>query len=218
MFKSRAFVFALLCPIEIGIAAEAVASTMVDPINAASPLTAGASWGVPEAGFAYVPTFSYTLDGIATRFGDNGCYSAPCYNQTVTIALYLGLPGSLTLLGSGDIIPVGNEFVTASISPVALTAGVTYFVAFQNINGIYVNATEGGPISTGLYYDESGGLTFDRGPDGVATPGFGFVAEFFGTIPAVPETSTWAMLLLGFAGIGFMAYRRKLSISALVAA
>jgi hypothetical protein len=26
---------------------------------------------------------------------------------------------------------------------------------------------------------------------------------------AVPEPSTWAMLLLGFAGIGFMAYRRK---------
>ena len=27
--------------------------------------------------------------------------------------------------------------------------------------------------------------------------------------PSVPEPSTWAMLLLGFAGIGFMAYRRK---------
>ena len=29
------------------------------------------------------------------------------------------------------------------------------------------------------------------------------------TITAVPEPSTWAMMLLGFAGIGFMAYRRK---------
>jgi hypothetical protein len=28
-------------------------------------------------------------------------------------------------------------------------------------------------------------------------------------LAAVPEPSTWAMLLLGFAGIGFMAYRRK---------
>jgi hypothetical protein len=26
---------------------------------------------------------------------------------------------------------------------------------------------------------------------------------------AVPESSTWAMLILGFAGVGFMAYRRK---------
>ncbi|WP_187399381.1 PEPxxWA-CTERM sorting domain-containing protein [Bradyrhizobium paxllaeri] len=28
-------------------------------------------------------------------------------------------------------------------------------------------------------------------------------------IAAVPEPSTWAMLILGFAGVGFMAYRRK---------
>jgi hypothetical protein len=30
-----------------------------------------------------------------------------------------------------------------------------------------------------------------------------------GTTAAVPEPSTWAMMILGFAGIGFMAYRRK---------
>ena len=29
------------------------------------------------------------------------------------------------------------------------------------------------------------------------------------TISAVPEPSTWAMMILGFAGIGFMAYRKK---------
>jgi hypothetical protein len=28
-------------------------------------------------------------------------------------------------------------------------------------------------------------------------------------VPAVPEPSTWAMMILGFAGIGFMAYRRR---------
>ena len=35
-------------------------------------------------------------------------------------------------------------------------------------------------------------------------------------VSAVPEPSTWAMLLLGFAGLGFMAYRRK-SKAALIA-
>lgn len=34
---------------------------------------------------------------------------------------------------------------------------------------------------------------------------------------AVPEPSTWAMLILGFAGVGFMAYRRN-SKPALIAA
>ena len=33
----------------------------------------------------------------------------------------------------------------------------------------------------------------------------------------VPEPSTWAMMILGFAGVGFMAYRRK-SKQALMAA
>jgi hypothetical protein len=35
--------------------------------------------------------------------------------------------------------------------------------------------------------------------------------NFWGTftVAAVPEPSTWAMLLIGFAGIGFVAYRQK---------
>jgi hypothetical protein len=37
-------------------------------------------------------------------------------------------------------------------------------------------------------------------------------------VAAVPEPSTWAMLLLGFAGIGFMAYRRRKTKPALMAA
>ena len=33
--------------------------------------------------------------------------------------------------------------------------------------------------------------------------------EFAPAVAAVPEPSTWAMMILGFAGVGFMAYRRK---------
>jgi hypothetical protein len=29
------------------------------------------------------------------------------------------------------------------------------------------------------------------------------------TMGAVPEPSTWAMMILGFCGLGFMAYRKK---------
>ncbi|SIO46548.1 PEP-CTERM protein-sorting domain-containing protein [Bradyrhizobium erythrophlei] len=36
------------------------------------------------------------------------------------------------------------------------------------------------------------------------------IGVLFSGVSAVPEASTWAMLLLGFAGIAFMAYRRKL--------
>ena len=35
------------------------------------------------------------------------------------------------------------------------------------------------------------------------------IADAFVAVATVPEPSTWAMMILGFAGIGFMAYRRK---------
>jgi hypothetical protein len=35
--------------------------------------------------------------------------------------------------------------------------------------------------------------------------------------PAVPEPSTWAMMILGFAGVGFMAYRRRNQMASLAA-
>jgi hypothetical protein len=39
---------------------------------------------------------------------------------------------------------------------------------------------------------------------------FGDNTEFVtATISAVPEPSTWAMMILGFAGVGFLAYRRR---------
>ena len=54
----------------------------------------------------------------------------------------------------------------------------------------------------------AGGTTRPTCP---STAGCGpFIRNMQGTLtPAVPEPSTWAMLLIGFAGIGFMAYRRK---------
>ena len=33
------------------------------------------------------------------------------------------------------------------------------------------------------------------------------------SVSAVPETSTWAMMILGFGGLGFMAYRKKQALS-----
>jgi hypothetical protein len=32
------------------------------------------------------------------------------------------------------------------------------------------------------------------------------------TVSAVPEPSTWAMMILGFVGVGFMAYRRRTAV------
>jgi hypothetical protein len=51
-------------------------------------------------------------------------------------------------------------------------------------------------------------LVFQPGDGGTsaAQGDFAFVNL---TVSAVPEPSTWAMMILGFFGVGFMAYRRK---------
>ena len=51
--------------------------------------------------------------------------------------------------------------------------------------------------------------------------GYNFVEEPLGTVAltaAVPEPSTWAMMILGFFGVGFVAYRRRNQVTALHAA
>jgi PEP-CTERM motif len=66
-----------------------------------------------------------------------------------------------------------------------------------------VGINTSGTITQGSYSSSGLGFTF--------TPSAEDSQATIGTIQvtAVPEASTWAMLVLGFAGIGFMAYRRK---------
>jgi hypothetical protein len=70
--------------------------------------------------------------------------------------------------------------------------------AIQNyINAAAFNTNALSPLAGAIYAAD--------GTQGQATgqpPGSG-------AAPAVPESSTWAMMILGFAGVGFMAYRRK---------
>ena len=61
----------------------------------------------------------------------------------------------------------------------------------------------------GFYGNGSGGYQsafFGWVGDGPNEWGYNIAANV--TVSAVPEPSTWAMMILGFAGVGFMAYRR----------
>jgi PEP-CTERM motif len=71
-----------------------------------------------------------------------------------------------------------------------------------------------GVTVSNIHFDEVGdgwynGSTWTN-PEG-KTSTLNILADFtFDTVaPPVPEPSTWAMMILGFAGVGFMAYRRK---------
>jgi hypothetical protein len=97
-----------------------------------------------------------------------------------------------------------------------------------NLQLILDNTPSGGPLyqnSENLGFAFLGGpINFNPNASGLYT----FDLKLFGEdnqqlgdvsiqVNAIPEPSTWAMLILGFAGIGFMAYRRKSQPAALAA-
>jgi uncharacterized protein (TIGR03118 family) len=111
---------------------------------------------------------------------------------------------------SGDLL-VGNfSFAASEIN------------AFDPITGAWIGTI---PIDPGANNTPGGlwSLAFGNGVTGASNTLFftdGINGEsngLFGSLSAVPEPSTWAMLILGFCGLGFMAYRRK-SRPALIAA
>jgi len=59
-----------------------------------------------------------------------------------------------------------------------------------------------------VVFDTLGGGSLRFSFHGPGSYGADIVVDHF-NMTAIPEASTWTMLLLGFAGIGFVAYRRK---------
>jgi PEP-CTERM motif len=85
----------------------------------------------------------------------------------------------------------GNNVTQVSGTAKALVSGWTQ-LSFEFQSG-------GGPFT---------GFEFS----GLGNPNNGYAADVVVdnfSVAAVPEPSTWAMMILGFAGIGLMAYRRK---------
>jgi hypothetical protein len=87
-------------------------------------------------------------------------------------------------------------------SPTGSSVPLNYFSSISSESGGI--GTYGTVDQTYHFYSQPdgslAGIAYDTDTPGVWT---------FRSTPAVAEPSTWAMMILGFAGIGFMAYRRK---------
>jgi hypothetical protein len=115
----------------------------------------------------------------------------------------LGTYSLLTITGPGGIL----QFDPKVIPDNKPNGGPLY----QNSENLAFSWL-GGPLNFNPY--ASGVYTFDLKLYSANKDLLGDVAI---QVNAVPEPSTWAMLILGFAGIGFMAYRRKSRPAALAA-
>lgn len=148
--------------------------------------------------------------------------------------------GSITPTGNLYIAPAGNSSGLAlwnfefSVNPGSLT-GTYSLLTITGPGGSLVfdptiipdNTPIGGSFdqnSENLGFFPGSPLNFNPNVSGIYT----FDLKLFSAeervlgdvsiqVNAVPEPSTWAMLILGFAGVGFMAYRRKSQPAAIAA-
>jgi hypothetical protein len=125
------------------------------------------------------------------------------------------LPTSLQILvtESGLSLSTATSLVSeftgnSSFSTVTLTssAGATQLVTTSSTA---VGSTPlNGALSIPQTFGPLGSYTLTEEIDITANgPNVSLVSD--SSVSAVPESSTWAMMILGFMGIGFLAYRRK---------
>ncbi len=136
-----------------------------------------------------------------------------------------GSTGAIGALTSNTVFGAGTYTLTftlggstggaGNVDPSAKTTRVIFGDFVQDIT----LASNAGLTSQSFTFTTTGGnLTFASLPGGNAFgPYVGNVLDNV-QVSAVPEPSTWAMMLIGFAGIGFLAYRKTKKNSAATAA
>ena len=163
----------------------------------------------------FIPTANYNFTG-ASAFVEN--LDKNNATQSFSMALYssTGGPTSGTpespLWTSGMLSAPGPDFTptlaTASYSgpPILLQDEDEYFLAL-NIPKSVVGWLDDGPNPTPFYSSANGGGSWTN--MGSSTVQYQIFGDPVLGVSSVPEPATWAMMLLGFAGLGFSAFRRS---------
>ncbi len=165
----------------------AVTSFSVNGSSTSNALTLNAGkidspYGIaPAAGGGVTQTFT-TSGGLATFSADIAAF----YTRT-SGAFGLGL---MSVLLDG-IVMDSFDFGGVNSGPATLRDGLDFTTAIAaGQHTLSLQATR--------LFAPGGGVTYQY-----------FDNASLDVTAAVPEASTWAMLILGFAGVGFVAYRRK---------
>ena len=143
--------------------------------------------------------------------------NAPSDGSPVTFTVDAGQHEVFSLTDAfnpGDVYTVKSGGLTAistfTLYSVPFTLGIgaspsTYDAAWTDSSFSHLQLQfDAGSYSLTIQGDGAGGLP----------AGFAYRLDDGAFTSAVPEPSTWAMAILGFAGIGFLAFRRKTPICA----
>jgi len=166
----------------------------------------------------FVATGSCTPSSLTSKDNPNLNFTGASFSGSTSTSINLTDLGVFTLAhGNGNYTGHFDLALTFAL-PTNVSPNPGIFTS--SFLGSVISA-HGGSGSVFLDFDNTPQVfNFDGGsftlkvndltvPFGVNTDLTGLLTVTSTIAPAVPETSTWAMMLLGFAGIGFMAFRRK---------
>jgi hypothetical protein len=179
-------------------------------------------------------TVLFFLASASASYADvfNFDFNGPSVSGTGTFTGSLQSPGVYDITAaSGSITDSADSPSTYTISGATTSPdfgsadNLLYFPAGPNSNQGYANtssyldtggitlSTFGGVIFNLYDFQNAYGLanSTDDPSGGLGGPPINEAIDNFSVTAAVPEPSTWAMMILGFFGLGFMAYRRKQS-------
>jgi hypothetical protein len=163
------------------------------------------------------------LFGLAYNTANNTLYG---FSGTGTSSYIINVStGAATFLANTGVYAGGATYNTLTGQIVLNAAGGGSFYAIDPATGnaSLLSAGAGSINDNGLAFDPSSGNYFTDDWDGLIYQYNSFTSRQLlssgnssldgiiavSALAPVPEPSTWAMMILGFAGVGFMAYRRK---------
>jgi hypothetical protein len=172
----------------------------------------------PFASASTITTYSYTGNQFANFHGVDACPS----ECSMTGYFEIAGPPPLNLSGANtqyqfDVAPLTYSFSDGVVVATPANSNFDFFSISTNGVGQIISWTIRifTPPNLGGTFNGTQLLTSDIEDITIAAPSavdFAAALQIPGTwdvtTSSVPETSTWEMMLLGFAGVGYMAYRR----------
>jgi PEP-CTERM motif len=166
----------------------------------------------------HAATYNFDINSVPTVPGTGGYYSTGIATSIERISGYqtpiylldsLGLPqGSTVNLGTLVVNPTYLYDQYGDRSEFSPAYGFGSQQVFPNSFPTYACYVFGSPPNCTLPPIAPIIVSLVFGSDSEIQ--FSYISGYVTTVATdVPEPTTWAMLLIGFAGIGFMAYRRK---------
>jgi hypothetical protein len=182
---------------------------MVRNIRTAA-LAAALIFGLGSQAFAALFTGNLSLNGVDT-FAANSITFVGSANIGADTGNLAGLGTCTGCVTMSNFTSASTNFLVYTATNNGLTTTLTLtsavFTETPNLIGGFNLDIKGAGTATLTGFSPTPGL-FELTTQS-STGGGSFTFSSTTVVTPVPEPSTWAMMILGFVGLGFMAYRRK---------